>query len=226
MAAIDEETLREVVVLHGGARSAMLAATLDTNVDVLRALLDKYGGDVLIEEYTTYRDTRNNVHECSTLLHVILGTQDKARIISLLRAIIPYCKPEWWTMVREKTYRGQGHLFPPSECEVDEGLSPWEAAVCCKHALDIVPILINEAHVDVSATNKEREGVLFLLLDQVELARILVDAGADPYATNIDDHTAIDTLREQYRQGRHGPRGFYYSSDRLYDMLEAMGVDD
>lgn len=225
MSAIDEETLREVVAQHGTARSAMHAATLDTNVDVLCALLDKYGGDVLIEEYTTDHNSRYHVRDCSTLLHTIARVQDKARI-SLLRAIIPYCKREWWTMVRETTYHEQRHLWPPSERELEEGLSPWEAAVCCKHALDIVPILINEAHVDVCATNQQREGVLFLLLDQVELARILVDAGADPYATNVDGFTVMEKLKEEYQQGRHGPHGPYYSSARLEKMFDAMGVDD
>lgn len=205
---------REAVVL------AVRDAVVEANIDELHALLDEHGGEALIEYFTEEHD-----RDWSTSLHYLsrwwcTDEGDMECMVSLLRTVIPYCQPEWWTTVREKTYHLITALPPTYESDLDVGLTPLEVVV--RDVGDLSPafvrLLIDEARVDICAVNRRREGVLHLVASSFcpDFVRMLVDAGADPYVSDMGGETAIDKVRRVYS---------YYPAD-MCEMLDAMGAEE
>lgn len=229
MSTVDEQQLRAFVEQHGDAKTAMRAAVIGADLAMLCRLLDEYGGEPLIEYVSTDAEDTIYYYDWSTALHGIVRTKDRSTAILLLRAVIPYCEPEWWTEVREKSYHqntlDSTHDPPIVEWELEEGSTVLELAVDSAHALHIVPILAQDAHADMCATDKQRQGVLFLHNDDPDRARMLVEMGADPYATNCDGRTVMDSLKWNYRH-LGGPGKYRRTPQRLHAVLEAMGVVD
>lgn len=229
MSTVDEQQLHAFVEQCGDAKTAMRAAVIGTDLAMLCALVDEYGGEPLIEYVSTATEDVNCYYDWSTALHGIFYTQDSSVATSFLRALIPYCKPEWWTSVREKSYQHNAldSTHDPSivECDVEEGWSVLELAACGPHALHVVPILAQEAHADMCATDKQRQGVLFYQDDNPDRVRMLVEMGADPYARNCQGQTVMDRLKWNYRH-LGGPGRCLRTPQRLHAVLQALGVVD